>query len=153
MPQKPIIKHGGARACYVPSMDRVEMPFAEMFRTEQDYYSVLFHEMTHATGHESRLNRKGVAGSDGAWSSFGSQSYAQEELVAEMGASFLCGQNGLVERIIENSAAYIQGWLERLKNDPKLVVQAAGKAQRATDFITGKLTVRNLENESQALAA
>jgi antirestriction protein ArdC len=94
--------------------DTVEMPFAESFRSGQDYYSVLFHELTHSSGHESRLNRKGVAG---------------------MGATFLCGQAGIVERTIENSAAYVQGWLERLRNDKRLVVQAAAQAQKSADWI------------------
>jgi len=153
MPQKPVVKHGSARACYSPSQDRVLMPNPESFKTEQDYYSVLFHELAHATGHESRLNRKGVAGADGTWSAFGSPSYAQEELVAEMGAAFLCGQVGIVERTVENSAAYIASWLEQLKNDRKLIVSAAGKAQRAADFILGKVATTISEPEPQALAA
>lgn len=96
---------------------------------------MLFHELTHATGHESRLNRKGVAGSEGEWSSFGSTPYAKEELVAEMGAAFLCGQAGIVERTLDNSAAYVKSWLARLKDDVKLVVQGAAQAQKAADFI------------------
>lgn len=113
------------------------MPQAETFRSGQEYYSTLFHELTHATGHESRLARKGVSGSEGEWSSFGSTPYAKEELVAEMGAAFLCGQTGIVERTIENSASYIASWLERLKDDQKLVVMAAAQAQKAADFILG----------------
>jgi len=109
---------------------------------------VLFHELTHSTGHESRLNRKGVSGSDGQWSPFGSQSYSQEELVAEMGAAFLCGQVGIVERTIDNSAAYIKSWLERLKDDRKLVIYAAAQAQKAADFI-----LRRQPAEEQEVAA
>jgi antirestriction protein ArdC len=138
MPKKPEIRHGGGRACYLPSVDRVEMPRLETFRSGQDYYSVLFHELTHATGHESRLNRKGVAGSDGEWSAFGSTPYAREELVAEMGAAFLAGHAGIVERTIDNSAAYVQSWLQRLKDDNRLVVQAAAQAQKAADFILSR---------------
>jgi antirestriction protein ArdC len=138
MPKKPGIQHGGGRACYSPRLDRVEMPQPETFRTGQDYYSVLFHELTHATGHESRLNRKGVAGAEGEWSAFGSTPYAREELVAEMGAAFLSGHAGIVERTIENSAAYVKSWLQRLKDDSKLVVHAAAQAQKAADFILGK---------------
>jgi antirestriction protein ArdC len=111
------------------------MPKAETFCTAQHYYSVLFHELTHATGHDSRLKRKGVSGSDGEWSSFGSTPYAKEELVAEMGAAFLCGHAGIVERTIENSAAYVASWLERLSDDVRLVVTAAAQAQKASDFI------------------
>jgi antirestriction protein ArdC len=113
------------------------MPAAQEFKTGEDYYSVLFHELTHSTGHESRLNRKGVSGSEDNWSAFGSNPYAKEELVAEMGAAFLCGEAGIVERTIDNSAAYIASWLERLKNDAKLVVHAAAQAQKAADWILG----------------
>src|SRR6185295_11583145 len=110
--------------------DFVGMPSAEQFRTSEDYYSVLFHELTHSTGHESRLNRKGVSGSDGEWSAFGSTPYAKEELVAEMGAAFLCGQAGIAERTLDNSAAYVASWLQRLKDDHRLVVHAAAQAQK-----------------------
>lgn len=137
MPKRPAIQHGGARACYWPSFDRVDLPKAETFRTAQDFYNVLFHELTHATGHDSRLKRKGVSGSDGEWSAFGSTPYAREELVAEMGAAFLCGQAGIVERTIENSASYVASWLERLRHDVRLVVTAAAQAQKAADFILG----------------
>lgn len=138
MPKCPQIKTGLARAFYSPSEDYVGMPAPDQFRSGEDYYSVLFHELTHATGHESRLSRKGVVGTEGDWSAFGSTPYAREELVAEMGAAFLCGHAGIVERTLENSAAYVQGWLSRLKDDPKLVVQAAAQAQKAADFILGR---------------
>jgi antirestriction protein ArdC len=135
MPKRPDIQHKWPRAFYSPDGDFVGIPDPALFRSGEDYYSVLFHELTHATGHESRLNRKGVSGSDGLWSAFGSQSYSKEELVAEMGAAFLCGQAGIVERTIENSAAYVQSWLARLRQDARLVVQAAAQAQKAADFI------------------
>jgi antirestriction protein ArdC len=138
MPKKPEIRHGGGRACYSPSLDCVTIPKPEQFVSGQDYYSVLFHELTHSTGHASRLNRKGVSGSDGEWSAFGSTPYACEELVAEMGAAFLSGHAGIVERTLDNSAAYIQSWLARLKEDRRLIVQAAAQAQKAADFILGK---------------
>jgi antirestriction protein ArdC len=138
MPKKPEIKHGGGRACYSPSLDCVTMPLPETFRSGQDYYSVLFHELTHSTGHASRLNRNGVGSSGGEWSAFGSTPYAREELVAEMGAAFLSGHAGIVERTLDNSAGYIQSWLARLKDDNRLIVQAAA-AQKAADFILGKV--------------
>jgi antirestriction protein ArdC len=146
MPKRPEIKLGQSQAFYSPGTDFVGMPDPDQFRSSEDYYSVLFHELTHSTGHESRLNRKGVAGSDGQWSAFGSGSYAKEELVAEMGAAFLCGQAGIVERTIDNSAAYLASWLARLKDDPKLVVQAAAQAQKAADFI---LSVRLTGHEGE----
>lgn len=135
MPKCPTILHGGDRACYSPSLDVVKMPELGTFRSAEDYHNVLFHELTHSTGHESRLKRKGVSGSDGEWSAFGSTPYAREELVAEMGAAFLSGHAGIVERTLDNSAAYVAGWLSRLKDDSKLVVVAAAQAQRASDFI------------------
>ena len=138
MPTRPEIKHGLAKAFYSPSGDYVGMPSQKQFERDEAYYSVLFHELTHATGHESRLNRKGVAGNEDNWSSFGSTPYAKEELVAEMGAAFLCGEAGIMERTIDNSAAYVQSWLKRLKDDVRLVVQAAAQAQKAADFIIGK---------------
>jgi antirestriction protein ArdC len=147
MPKKPDIQFGGGRACYSPSLDVVNMPKPEHFRSGQDYYSVLFHELTHATGHASRLNRKGIGGTDGEWSAFGSTPYAREELVAEMGAAFLSGHAGIVERTLDNSAAYLQAWLERLKEDRRLIVQAAAQAQRAADFILGKTWEEKEESE------
>jgi antirestriction protein ArdC len=147
MPRKPEVLHGGDRACYCPRPDRVDMPKPENFRSSADYYAVLFHELTHSTGHESRLNRKGVSGSDGEWSAFGSTPYAREELVAEMGAAFLAGHAGIVERTINNSAAYVQSWLERLKDDRRLVVQAAAQAQKAADFILGRQWAEKPEEE------
>ena len=97
------------------------------------FTATLFHELVHSTGHASRLNRSTLIESAG----FGSNPYCREELIAEMGASFLCGQAGIAERTIENSAAYIQGWLEQLHNDKTLIVQAAAQAQKAADFILG----------------
>jgi len=138
MPKRPEIKTGLDRAFYSPSGDFVGMPSAEQFRTGEDFYSVLFHELTHSTGHETRLNRKGITGTEGEWSAFGSTPYAKEELVAEMGAAFLCGQVGIVERTLNNSASYVASWLQRLRDDRRLVVQAAAQAQKAADFILGK---------------
>src|SRR5262249_423924 len=135
MPKRPEIRQGLEKAFYSPSGDFVGMPAPEQFRSGEDYYSVLFHELTHSTGHESRLARKGVSGTDGQWSAFGSNPYAKEELVAEMGAAFLCGQAGVVEGTLDNSGAYMAGWLSRVKDDPKLVVQAAAQAQKAADYI------------------
>jgi antirestriction protein ArdC len=138
MPKRPAIRHGLDRAFYSPAADSVGMPSPERFETPENYYNVLFHELTHSTGHESRLNRKGVSGVGGERAGFGSQSYSKEELVAEMGAAFLCGRAGIGERTIDNSAAYVASWLQRLKDDARLVVQAAAQAQRAADFILGR---------------
>jgi len=107
------------------------MPEPRLFETTHAYYSTLFHELTHATGHLSRLNRKEVADP----SRFGSDPYSREELIAEMGAAFLCGYCQIDTATIVQSASYIQNWLEQLRNDRKLVVHAAAQAQKACDFI------------------
>ena len=109
------------------------MPHRERFENEAGYYATLFHELIHSTGHASRLNRATVTEAAG----FGSNPYCREELVAEMGAAFLCGQAGIAESTLENSAAYLQNWLEQLQDDRKFIVQAAAQAQRAADFILG----------------
>jgi antirestriction protein ArdC len=107
------------------------MPPREQFIGAEEYYSTLFHELIHSTGHESRLNRAEIAKPSG----FGSDPYAREELVAEMGATFLCGRARIEQETLANSAAYIQNWIGKLRSDPKLVVLAAASAQKATDFI------------------
>jgi antirestriction protein ArdC len=133
MPKRPEIKHGMAKAFYSPGSDFVGMPDRARFETAAGYYATLFHELTHSTGHPSRLNRPTLTKSQG----FGSDPYCKEELIAEMGAAFLCGQADITESTVENSAAYVQNWLKALQNDHKLIVQAAAQAQKAADFILG----------------
>lgn len=133
MPQRPLIKHGMARAFYAPREDYVGMPVRERFERAEEYYSTLFHELIHATGHESRLSRTTLTESAG----FGSNPYCKEELIAELGAAFLCGQAEIADRTIDNSAAYLRSWVERLRNDRMLIVHAAAQAQKAADFILG----------------
>lgn len=128
------VNHGHDGAFYRPSTDSIGMPERKSFHSGEEYYSTLFHEMGHSTGHASRLNRKGITNPI----SFGSHAYSQEELVAEMTATFLCSEAGIVERTIENSAAYIQNWLTALKNDRKLLVGAASQAQKAAELILGR---------------
>jgi antirestriction protein ArdC len=140
MPRPPKIVQDGTRACYSPLHDEVSMPKAELFESSETYYSTLFHELTHATGHLSRLNRKEIT----APIHFGSDPYSREELVAEMGAAFLSGHCEIENKTINQSASYIQHWLERLKDDRKLVVHAAAQAQKACDFI---LDVQHTEDE------
>ena len=133
MPQRPEIKHGMARAFYSPREDYVGLPDRERFEQAEGYYATLFHELVHATGHASRLNRATVTDCSG----FGSHPYCKEELIAEMGAAFLCGHGAIVERTIDNSAAYLNGWLAQLRSDKTLIVQAAAQAQKAADFVLG----------------
>lgn len=142
MPQKPVITTRNGTPCYIPSLDEVRMPLPQMFNMEEEYYCTFFHELTHSTGHESRLKRKTVL--DMPQTNL-LESYSKEELVAEMGAAFLCGITGIQNRTIANSASYIGGWLKKLKDDPKLVIQAAGQAQRAVKFITNDMQKQESE--------
>jgi antirestriction protein ArdC len=134
MPQPPILKHGMTRAYYSPREDCVGLPPRERFERTEDYYSTVFHEFVHSTGHEKRLKRSTLTESAG----YGSNPYCKEELIAEMGAAFLCGLAEIGERTIDNSAAYLKGWLEQLRQDKTLIVQAAAQAQKAADFILGR---------------
>jgi antirestriction protein ArdC len=129
----PYISHNAEYACYVPSNDTVRIPNPRRFFKGEQYYSTLFHELVHSTGHARRLNRHSKFPNH----KFGSADYSQEELVAEMGAAYLCGVCGIENETIDNSAAYIDGWLQKLKNDKKFVLQAASYAQLATDCILG----------------
>jgi len=125
----------GPQACYSPSQDRIEIPSPELFINDAEYYSTLFHELSHSTGHINRLNRETLTDS-GAY--FGSHQYSKEELVAEFSAAMLCGVAGIEQATIDNSAAYIESWSHRLRKDHKLIIQAATKAQRSADYIQGK---------------
>lgn len=135
MPQRSPIRHIDPSAYYAPARDFVNLPRPETFEMAENYYAVAFHELTHATGHESRLNRAGVAGSQLA--AFGSANYSREELIAEMGSAFLCTEAG-IESTLDNSSAYLQGWLEVLKADARMIIMVASAAQRAADFILGR---------------
>lgn len=130
----PEIRHFEQRAYYKPFFDYVNMPKFNSFTSSEEYYATLFHELIHSTGHQSRLKRLET---DIDSHGFGSKSYAKEELVAEMGASFLCSIAGIDNVTIDNSAAYIASWLKALKNDNRLVVMAASQAEKATKYILG----------------
>jgi len=124
---RPPIHYGKSQAYYDPRDDSIGMPDAETFLSAEGFYSTQFHELTHATGHESRLKRIEPA-------LHGLDPYAREELVAEMGAAMLCGLSGIDN--LDQSAAYVEGWLSALANDKKLVIKAAAAAQKAVDLIT-----------------
>ena len=127
----PVIKLDQKKACYIPSLDEIHMPGARTFFQDEEYYSTIFHECVHATGARKRLNRHARFSS----LNFADSGYTQEELVAEMGAAYLCGICGIENATIDNSAAYIQGWLKKLKSDKKFIVIASGLAQKAVDYI------------------
>lgn len=120
-------------AWYKPFQDQINVPPMKEFENIHQYYSTLFHEMIHSTGHKSRLNREGIISHNG----FGTELYSKEELIAELGASMLCGVTGIDNETIDNSASYIQSWLRALKNDKTLIVSASQKAQKASDYIQG----------------
>lgn len=132
-PGAPTVEHKQQRAFYRQDTDAVNMPKRETFETPEEYYSVLFHEFTHSTGHASRLDRETLVD----MAAFGSTNYSKEELVAEMGAAMLCGVAGIENRTVDNSAAYIQGWIDKLRGDSKLLVRAAAQAQKAADHVRG----------------
>ncbi|HEU5404278.1 MAG TPA: zincin-like metallopeptidase domain-containing protein [Terriglobales bacterium] len=122
---------GEYRAYYRTSTDSVHMPARSRFVDAPHYYSTLFHELVHSTGHESRLHR--IFGDR-----FGDELYSKEELVAEMGAAFLCTIAGIAnEHTDRNTTAYIQNWIAALEEDSRLIVHAAANAQRAVDLILG----------------
>ena len=119
-----------SKAFYSPSTDRVTVPQMSQYEVKEEYYSTLFHEMTHSTGHESRLARIVKV------AAFGSEDYSKEELVAEMGAAMLVSTAGIeCEKAFRNSVGYLQGWLKALSNNNKLIVLAAGKAEAAVKYI------------------
>lgn len=135
MPNRPEIRiHDEPRAYYQPSTDMVHMLNRERCVSDERYHGTLFQELVHSTGHKSRLNREAEMN---GWHSFGSKEYSREELVAEMGAGFLCADCGIFQEIEEDAAAYIASWLTRLENDRTLVIAAAGKAAKAFDYIMG----------------
>lgn len=121
------ILHEGDRACYIPSVDRICMPEVNQFKSLAAYYQTLFHEIAHSTGHSSRADRLEK-------SSFGTDKYAKEELVAEFAAAFLCA-NTEVPLNEEQSAAYLKGWAKKCKDEPKLLYSAANAAQFAADMV------------------
>lgn len=122
------VREGGTRACYIPARDEIRLPPFAAFRDPIAYYATLAHEATHWTGHPDRCARE-LKGR------FGSESYAAEELVAELGAAYLCADLGLACEPRPDHAAYVASWLTVLRNDARAIVTAASQAQRATDWM------------------
>lgn len=119
-------------AYYSPIGDYIKIPERKQYTAIEEFYSTLFHEMVHSTGHQSRLNRL----ESGASARFGDESYSKEELVAEIGSAMILNQLGIeTAKTFTNSAAYISGWLEVLKNDNKFIVSASSKAEKAVEYI------------------
>lgn len=123
------------KAFYSPSCDRVVVPMKEQYENINEYYSTTFHELTHSTGHKSRLDRLET----GAIASFGSETYSKEELVAEIGSASLMNMLGIeTPQTFKNSTAYIQNWLQVLKNNNKFIVSASSRAEKAVNYILGE---------------
>ena len=127
---RPAITYGNGSACYSPMWDKVMMPHRDDFYTPAHFYQTLFHELTHSTGHETRLKRNMKN-----W--FGSYDYSYEELVAEMGACFLASEAGIVTQTYDNTVGYIQSWMKALQNDKTMFIRAANAAQKAANYILG----------------
>lgn len=129
------------RACYSPTFDKIEMPEKGQFKTLEEYYSTLIHELVHSTGHTSRLDRLKP-------SFFGSHDYSFEELVAELGSAFILSLTGVAcENTEKNSAAYLQGWVSKFKEDKLMLHKAASQAQKAVDFILNEYKEYGEEEE------
>ena len=137
MPDKPEIVHAiTADPAYSPRLDQVILPHLSQFESADEYYAVLFHELAHATGAPRRLNRFAEAEGDRV------EKYSFEELVAEFGAAFLCGFAGIQNPDTEAmQASYIEGWARVFRQDSRILIRAASAAQRAADYIRGKVTV------------
>jgi antirestriction protein ArdC len=134
----------GARAAYAPALDRIVMPAFESFVGTHAFYSTLFHEMGHATGHKDRLNRD-LTGK------FGDRSYAAEELIAELTAAFVCAEWGI--DMGEAPAAYIDHWVSLLSQKETAIVTAASAASKAVEWLRGAVSAEEADEEEPALEA
>lgn len=132
-------------AFYNPKEDYINMPKMKQFENSLGYYSVLFHELIHSTGHQSRVGRKEIYDNP----KFGTEDYSMEELTAEIGACYLKSFVGLPIEVLDNHAAYIKGWLEILRNDKRFIVYAASRAQHGVEYILNRS--ENMQNDTQEL--
>lgn len=124
------------KAFYSPVKDYIQVPCKEQYKDVLEFYSTLFHEMVHSTGHRDRLKRLDCSVQ---FTSFGSEDYSKEELIAEIGSAFLMNHIGIESsKTFKNSAAYIQSWLQVLKNDNRFIVSASSKAEKAMKYILGE---------------
>jgi antirestriction protein ArdC len=136
----PVIKYEAQRAFYSPGRDIINMPKKESFSSPEAFYGVLFHEATHHSGHSTRLNRISEH------HFFGDPVYSKEELIAEMGACFLCSDAGISsQNIFQNSTAYLRSWISRLQDDKKLLISASSHARKSVEYILGKETEEKMD--------
>lgn len=129
--EKPRFTSDSGSAYYRPSTDVVNVPPMTDFESVHRYYSTFFHELVHSTGSEERLKREGIVNFD----KFGSEKYSKEELVAELGASMLCGITGIEKYTLDQSASYINSWIKVLQDDHTMILTASQQAQKAVDYI------------------
>jgi len=137
--------HGFPQAYYRPDTDKIYLPNPQDFACQIDYYATRFHEMGHATGAPQRLNRQ-------LRNRYGDEAYSREELGAEMTSAVLCAQCNIDNHVIRNQAAYLNGWMKAISNDPRLIVIAAGQAQRAANYIQGITKEAPTVDRAKALA-
>lgn len=143
MPNAPEIRFGGTLAFYHLTRDYVNMPKMSRFKDAESYYGVLFHELNHSTAHAGRLNRPTISQMGG----YGSENYSIEELVAELGACYLCAYVG-IEKYIKNNASYIQSWLSQLRSDKRMLLHASSYAQKSVNYILGIRAAPDDQNQS-----
>jgi len=149
MPNKPRVETGESRAFYRPLFDMVNMPNSSLFESSGEYYSTLFHELVHSTGHTSRLNRHRSMKSG---FHHDTHDYSKEELVAEMGCAMLCALTGIEGVTLANSGAYIQAWLSRLQNDMKILFMLRWKPRkRRTSFSAKPFPGHRTRNETMPM--
>lgn len=144
----PRVAHGGDRAFYLPAHDLVQLPPQGSFDRTEEYYSTLFHELVHSSGAAHRLARKALL--DGV--KFASHAYSKEELVAEIGAAFLCAHTGIAPQTCENSHAYISFWMSALIGDSRMVIEAASHAAKAADLILDRAADRVADDTEEVAA-
>jgi antirestriction protein ArdC len=137
---KPSFHFRNSQPCYIPSLDKIQMPDINAYESNAEFYGTLFHELVHSVGHPKRLNREGLKSN----ASFGSKTYSFEELIAEIGACFLRTKCGIESKSIDNSVAYINSWIKVLENDNTFIFKAASEAQKAFNFILNKEALLSL---------
>jgi antirestriction protein ArdC len=145
MKQKPQLVCKENEAYYSPKLDIVNMPKLKTFKSIEEYYGVLYHELIHSTGHESRLHRKEIVDK----LAFGTKGYSLEELVAEIGSCFLIAHTGLPMDMYKNSASYIENWLAKLKDDKRFIFKASSRAQKAVEYILNVEVAELVENNPE----
>lgn len=134
MRDAPAIEYHGSLAFYRPSTDTVVLPPRETFVSPEGFYESVYHELIHSVGHSKRLNRPGITESI----HFGSERYGREELIAELGAAFLCATAGIDNATLENHAGYLKNWLDALRADKRAIIHAAAQAQQAADYVLNR---------------